>query len=99
MRFELLCAGQDGPVEIRAEEEQPAPPEPGAPSFVSGSSAAKVGSVNREQTEAEDAEPTTSSQMPAEVAPTRPSATEDDQLMEQERRESKRQRRDAGLEV
>ena len=27
-RFDLLCAGEDGPVEARAQEGQPAPPDP-----------------------------------------------------------------------
>ena len=39
-RFELLCAGEDGPVEARAQEGQPAPPDPAAPNLISTSTAA-----------------------------------------------------------
>ena len=33
-RFDLLCAGEDGPVEARAQEGQPAPPDPAAPNLI-----------------------------------------------------------------
>ena len=42
-RFELLCAGEDGPVKIRAQEGQPTSPDPAAPNLVSTSFAAQAG--------------------------------------------------------
>ena len=66
--FELLCAGEDGLVEVRAEEGQPAPPDPAAPNFFSASTAVQAGSVNPGAMEAEDAELATSSQVPAVAA-------------------------------
>ena len=47
--------------------------------------------------EAEDVEPATRSQVPVMDAPIRPFATKDDETMEQEGPESKRQRSVAGL--
>ena len=96
-RFELLCT-EDGPPEVRAQEGQPAPPDPASPNFVSTSTAAQEGVVDTEAMETENTEPATSSQVPAVAAPIRPFATREDETMEQEP-ESKRQRTVAGLPV
>ena len=93
-RFELLCAGEDGLVEVRAQEGQPAPPDPAGFS-IDGS----PGGVNPQAMEAEDAERATSSPVLALAAPIRPFVTGDDETMEQEGPESKRQRTVAGLPV
>ena len=42
----LLCAGEEGPVEARAQEGQPAPPDPAAPNLISTSTAAETGGVD-----------------------------------------------------
>ena len=39
VRFNLLCAGEDGQVEARAQEGQPAPPDPAVPNLISTSTA------------------------------------------------------------
>ena len=98
-RFELLCAGEDGPVEARAQEGQAAPPDPAAPNLISTSTAAQTGGVDTDVMETEDIEPGVSSQAPATAAPIRPLVTGDDETMEQERPESKRQRTVASLPV
>ena len=99
-QFELMCAGEDGPGAVRAQEGQPAPPDPAAPNLASASRAVWAGSVNPEAMEAGDAEPATSSQVPAvDAPPVRPFVTGDEETMEQEEPESKRQRTVAGLPV
>ena len=65
-RFELLYAQEDGPVEVRAQEGQPAPPDPAAPNLVSTSTAATTGGVAMET---EDTEQAVSGQAPATAAP------------------------------
>ena len=45
-RFDLLCAGEDGPVEARAQEGQLAPPDPAAPNLISTATAAQTGGVD-----------------------------------------------------
>ena len=47
-RFDLLCAGEDGPVEAGAQEEQPIPPDPAAPNLISTSTAAQTGTLSRQ---------------------------------------------------
>ena len=42
----LLCAGEDGPVGARAQEGQPAPPDPAAPNLISTSTVAQTGGVD-----------------------------------------------------
>ena len=98
-RFDLLCAGEDGPVEARAQEGQPAPPGPAAPNLISTSTAAQTGGVDTDVMESEDIEPAVSSRAHATAAPIRPFVTGGDETMEQERPESKRQRTVAGLPV
>ena len=61
--------------------------------------AVQAGSAYPEAMEAEDAEPATGSQVPAAAAPVRPFVTGDDETMEQEEPEIKRQRTVAGLPV
>ena len=78
-RFQLLCVGEGGPVEVRAQEGQPAPPDPAAPNFASALTAVQAGSVNPEVMEAEDDELATGSQVPAEAAPISPFVTGDDE--------------------
>ena len=39
----ISCAGEDGPVEARAQEGQPAPPDPASPNLISTSTAAQTG--------------------------------------------------------
>ena len=88
-RFEFLCAGEDAGL-LRSE--QPAPPDPAAPNLVSTLTAAQEGVVDTEAMETEeDAEPAMSSQAPVVAAPIRPFVTRDDETMEQEEPESKRQ--------
>ena len=98
-RVELLCAGEEGPVEARAQEGQPAPPDPAAPNLISTSTAAQTGGVDTDVMESEDIEPAVSSQAHATAAPIRPIATGGDETMEQEGPESKRQGAVAGLPV
>ena len=98
-RFELLCAGEEGPVEARAREGQPAPPDPAAPNLIASSTAAQTGGVDTDVMESEDIEPTVSSQAPATAALIRPFVTGGDETIEQEGSESKRQRNLAGLPV
>ena len=61
--------------------------------------AAQAGGVDTDAMETEDTEPATSSQAPALAAPIRPFVTRDDETVEQEGPESKRQRTVAGLPV
>ena len=96
-RFVLLCAGEDGPVEARAQEEQPAPPDPPAPNLISTSTAAQTGGLDTDVME--DIEPAVSSRAHATAAPIRPFVTGGDETMEQEGPESKRPRSVAGLHV
>ena len=98
-RFDLLCAGEDGPVEARAQEGQPAPPDPAAPNLISTSTAAQTGGVDTDVMESEDIEPAVSSRAHATAAPIRPFVTGGDETMEQEGPESKRQRTVACLPV
>ena len=99
-RCDLLCAGEEGPVEARAQEGQPAPPDPAAPNLVSKSTAAQTGGVDTNVMESEDIEPALSSQAHATAAPIRPLVTGGDETMEQgEGPESKRQRTVACLPV
>ena len=98
-RFDLLCAGEEGPVEVRAQEGQPAPPDPAAPNLVSTSAAAQTGGIDTDVMESEDIEPAVSSQAHATAAPIRPFVTGSDETMEQEGPESKRQRTVAGSPV
>ena len=98
-RFDLLCAGEDGPVEARAQEGQPAPPDPAAPNLISTTMAAQTGGVDTDVMESEDIEPAVSSRAHATAAPIRPFVTGGDETMEQEGPESKRQRTVAGLPV
>ena len=97
-RFELLCAGEDGPVEAGAQEGQPAPPDPAAPNLISTSTAAQTGEVDTYVMESEDIEQAVSSRA-NDTALIRPSATGGDETMEQEGPESERQRIVAGLLV
>ena len=85
-RYELLCAGEDGPVEDRVQEGQPAPPDPAAPNLVSTSTAAQAGGVDADGMETEDIEPGVSRQAPATAAPIRPLVARDDETVEQEAR-------------
>ena len=78
---------------------QPVPLDPAAPNLVSTSMAAQAGSVDTDAMETEDTEPTTSSQVLAVPASIRPIVTRDDETVEQEGPESKRQRTLAGLPV
>ena len=98
-RFDLLCAGEEGPVEARAQEGQPAPPDPAVPKIISTSAAAQTGGVDTDVMESEDIEPAVSSRAHATAAPIRPFATRGDETVEQEGPESKRQRIVAGLLV
>ena len=82
-RFDLMCAGEDGPVEARAQEGQPAPPDPAAPNLISKSTAAQTGGVDTYVMESEDIEPAVSSQAHATAAPIRPCVTGGDETMEQ----------------
>ena len=90
-RFELLCAREDGPVEARAQEGQPAPPDRAAPNLVSTSNAAQADGVDTNAMETEDTELAMSSQSRAVAAPIRPFVTRDDETLEQEGPESKKQ--------
>ena len=74
-RFDLLCAGEDGPVEARDQEGQPAPPDPAAPNLISTSTAAQTGGVDTDVMESEDIEPAVSSRAHATAAPIRPFVT------------------------
>ena len=98
-RFDLLCAGEDGPVEARAQQGQPAPPDPAAPNLISTSTAAHTGGVDTDVMESEDIGPAVSSQAHATAGPIRPFVTGGDETMEQEGPESKRQRAVSGLPV
>ena len=98
-RFDLLCAGEDGPFEARAQEGQPAPPDPAAPNLISTSTAAQTGGVDTDVMESEDIEPAVSSRAHATAAPIIPYVTGGDETMEQEGPECKRQRTVAGLPV
>ena len=98
-RFDLLYAGEDGVVEARAQEEQPAPPDPAAPNLISTSTAAQTGGVDTDVMLSDDIEPAFSSRAHATAAPIRPFVTGGDETMEQEGPESKRQRSVAGLLV
>ena len=69
-----MCVGDDEIVEASAQEEQPAPADPGAASLASASAAAQA----PEAMEAEDVEPAT------RAGPSSPFATQDDVSMEQE---------------
>ena len=89
-RFDLLCAGEDGPVEARAQEWQPAPPDPAAPNLISTSTPAQTGGVDKDVVESEDIEPAVSSRAHAPAAPIRPYVTGRDVTMEQEGSESTR---------
>ena len=83
-RFDLLCAGEEGPVEVRAQEGQPAPPDPAAPNLVSTSAAAQTGGIDTDVMESEDIEPAVSIQAHATAAPIRPFVTGSDETMEPE---------------
>ena len=48
--FELVCAGDDGPAEVRGQEGQPAAPDPAAPNVVSTSTAAQAGGIDMRST-------------------------------------------------
>ena len=98
-RFELLCAGEDGPAEARAQEGQPASRDSAAPNLTSTSTAAQTGGVDTDVMESEDIEPAVSSRAHATAAPIRPLVMEGDETMEQEEPESERQRTVAGLPV
>ena len=98
-RFELLCAGEDGPVEVRAQEGMQAPSDPAAPNLVSTSAAAQAGKDDTDAMETEENKPAVSSQAPAIATPVAPSVTGNDETTEQEVPESKRQRTVAGLSV
>ena len=98
-RFELLCAGEDGPVEVKAQEGMQAPPDPAAPNLVSTSTAAQSGKVDTDAMETEENKPAVSSQALAIATPVEPSVTGNDETLEQEGPESKRQRTVAGLSV
>ena len=89
-RFGLLCTGEDGPVEARAQEGQPAPPDPAAPNLISTSTAAQTGGVDTDVMESVDTEPAVSSRAHATAAPIRPFVTGGDETMEQ-KPDSKRQ--------
>ena len=52
-RFDLLCAGEDGPVEVRAQEGMQAPSDPAAPNLASTSTAAQAGKVDTDAMETE----------------------------------------------
>ena len=98
-RCDLLCAGEGGPVEARAQEVQPAPPDPAAPSLISTSTASQTGGVDTDLMESEDIEPAVSSRAHATAAPIRPCVTGGDETMQQDGPESKRQRIVAVLPV
>ena len=95
-RFDLLCAREEGPVEVRAQEGQPAAPDPAAPNLVSTSAAAQTGGVDTDVMESEDIEPAVSNQARATAAPIRPFVTGSDETIEQE---AKRQRTAARVPV
>ena len=84
---------------IWAQEGQPAPPDPAAPTLISTSTAALTGGVDTNVMESEDVEPAVSSRAHATAAPIRPFVTGGDETKEQEGPESKRQRTVAGLPV
>ena len=88
-RFDLLCAGEDGRVEARAQEEQPAQPDPAAPNLISTSTAAQTSGVDTDVMESEDVEPAVSSRAHATAARIRPFVTGSDETVEQEGPESK----------
>ena len=98
-RFELLCAGEEGPIEAKAQEGMPAPSDPAAPNLVSTSTAAQTGKVDTDAMETEENEPAVSSPARAIAVPVEPSVTGNYETMEQEGPESKRQRTVAGLSV
>ena len=83
-RFELLCAGEDGPVEVRAQEGKQAPSDPAALDLVSTSTAAQASKVDTNAMETEENKPAVSSQAPAIATPVEPSVTGNDETMEQE---------------
>ena len=83
-RFDLLCAGEDGPVEVRAQEGMQAPSYPAAPNLVSTSAAAQAGKVDTDATETEENEPAVSSQAHAIATTIEPSVTGNNKTMEQE---------------
>ena len=96
-RFDLLCAGEDGPVEARAQEGQPPPPEPAAPNLITTSTAAQTGGVDTNVMESEDIELAVSSRAHATAAPIRSFVTGGDETMEQDGTETKRLRTVAGF--
>ena len=98
-RFDLLCAREDGPVEVRAQEGMQTPSDPAAPNLVSTSAATQEGKVDTHSMETEDNKPAVSSQPHALATPIEPSVTGNDKTMEQEVPERKRQRAVAGLSV
>ena len=98
-RFERLCAGEDGPVEARAQEVTQAPSDPAAPNLVSTSTAAQAGKVDTDAMETDENKPAVSSQAPAIAPPVEPSVPGNYETMEQEGPERKRQRTVAGLSV
>ena len=75
--------------EVRAQEVQPAPPDPAAPNLISTLTAAKTGGVDTDVMESEDTEPAVSSRAHVTAAPIRPFVT-GDETKEQEGPESKR---------
>ena len=81
------------------EEGMQAPSHPAAPNLVSTSTAAQAGIVDTDAMETEEKKPTVSSQAPAIATQVEPSVTGNDETMEQEGPESKRQRTVAGLSV
>ena len=81
----------------RAQQGQPAPPDPAAPNLISTSTAAQTSGVDTDVMESEDIEPAVSSRAHATAAPIRPFVTEGDETMEQEVPEGRRQRTVAGL--
>ena len=69
-----------------------APSDPVAPNLVSTSTAAQAGKVDTDAMETEENEPAVSSPAHAIAVPVEPSVTGNDETMEQEGPESKRQR-------
>ena len=65
-RFEILCGGEDGPVEVRAWEGMQAPSDPAAPNLVSTSTAGRsqAGKVDTDAMETEEDKPTVSNRTP-----------------------------------
>ena len=95
----MISCAQERTAQLRPEQGQPAPPDQAAPNLFSTSTAAQTGGADADVLESVDIEPAVSGQAPATAAPIRPFVTGGDETMEQEARESKRQRTVAGLPV